>query len=212
MILRTYKYKCRRVKNILRLFFPYTAAFFLLCLAAPLGAQQQKPDLPDPIKFMNTYDQVINMTRAVMEDMGFDIEREDRRGGRITTRHYEFITGSLTVAEMEKVAVRKDTLGSWLKARYKAEAVIEIVSPKETMVTINADIEGLNRDMDGTEKWIPLDSLGAVERRVLGRISVKLLGTGAPAESRKGFWGQKPQPVEPRRPGGFPGATAPVVK
>jgi len=195
----------------LQRFFRYAAAaLFLLCLAVPLGAQQQqKPDLPDPIKFMNTYDQVLNMTRAVMEEMGFDIEREDRRGGRITTRPYEFITGSLTASEMEKVAVRKDILGSWVKARYKAEAVIEIVSPKETMVTINADIEGLSRDMDRTEKWIPLDSLGAVERRVLGRISVKLLGTDTPAEPRKGFWGQKPQPVEPRRPE-FPGAPGPV--
>jgi len=205
MILQTYRYK--HVENISRRIFPCAAAaLFLLCVAAPiLLAQQQKPDLPDPIKFMNTYDQVINVTRAVMDDMGLGVERDDRKGGRITTRPYEFITGSLTLSELEKVAVRKDTLsGNWLKARYKAEAVIEIVSPKETMVTINADIEGLNRDVDGTEKWIPLDSLGAVERRILGRISVKLLGTDAPAEPRKGFWGQKPQPVNPRQPG-FPG-------
>jgi len=146
------------------------------------------------------------MTRAVMEDMGFSIERDDRKGGRITTRPYEFITGSLTLSEMEKVAICKDTQGNWIKARYKTEAVIEIVSPKETLVTINADIEGLRRDVDGTEKWVRMDSLGAVERRVLGRISVKLLGTDAPAESRKGFWGQKPQPVNPpRQPGVFPG-------
>jgi hypothetical protein len=209
MISQTYKYGC--FEKISRRFFPRAAAaLFLICFTVPLGAQQQqKPDLPDPIKFMNTYDQVLNMTRAVMEEMGFDIERDDRKGGRITTRPYEFTTGSLTVSEMEKVAVRKETLGSWVKARYKAEAVIEIVSPKETMVTVNADIEGLSRDMDGTEKWIPLESLGAVERRVLGRISVKLLGTDAPAESRKGFWGQKPQPVEPRQQR-FPGSGGPI--
>ena len=173
---------------------------------APLDAQQQqKPELPDPIKFMNTYDQVINVTRAVMEDMGFSIELDDRKGGRVATRPYEFITGSLTLSEMEKVAVCKDTLGNWIKARYKTEAVVEIVSPKETMVTINADIEGLRRDVDGTEKWIPLDSLGSVERRVLGKISVKLLGMDTTSEPRKGFWGQKPQPVNPRQPGVFPG-------
>ena len=177
------------------------AILILVSFAAPLRAQSQKPDLPDPIKFMNTYNQVINMTRAVMEEMGLSIELEDRSGGKITTRPYEFITGSLTADEMGKVAVRKDTAtGSWLKARYTTEAVIEIVSPKETMVTVHADIEALSRDMDGTEKWIPLDSLGVVERRVLGRISVKLLGTDAPAEPRKGFWGQKPQPVDPRQP------------
>jgi len=184
-------------------------ALFLFCLAAPLGAQQQKPDLPDPIKFMNTSDQVHNMTRAVIEEIGLDVELDDRRGGRIITRPYEFITGSLTASEMEKVAVHKDTLGSWIKARYKAEVVIEIVSPKETMVTVNTDIEGLSRDIDGTEKWIPLDSLGAVERRILGRISVKLFGTDATSEPRRGFWGQKPQPVDPRQPR-FPGTPGPA--
>ena len=174
----------------------------MFCLALPLGAQQQqKPDLPDPIKFMNTYDQAMNMTRAVMEEMGFSIELDDRRGGRITTRPQEFITGSLTAGEMEKIAVRRDTLGDWVRARYKAEAVIEIVSPRETMVTINTDIEGLSRDMDGTERWIRLDSLGVIERRILGRISVRLLGTDVQTEPRKGFWSQKPQPVNPRQPG-----------
>ena len=174
---------------------------FLLPVTVPLGAQQQqKPDLPDPIKFLNTYDQTLNMTRAVMEDMGFSIELEDRRSGKIVTRHYEFITGSLTAAEMEKVAVSKTILGSWVKARYKTETVVEIVSPRETMVTVNVDIQGLSRDVDGTEKWITMDSLGVVERRVLGRISVKLLGMDATPEPRKGFWGQKPQPSN-RLPG-----------
>ena len=204
MISQTYGYRC--VEKISRRFFKCVAALYLFCFTAPIYAQQQKPDLPDPIKFMNTYDQVINVTRAVLDDMGLNIERDDRKGGRITTRPYEFITGSLTMGELEKVAVRKDAPSdNWLRARYKAEAVIEIVSPKETMVTVNVDIEGLNRDMDGTEKWIRFDSLGALERRVLGRISVKLLGTDTPVESRKGFWGQKPQPVNPRQPG-FPWA------
>jgi hypothetical protein len=208
MTLRTYGYQC--IEKISRRFFLLIAVpLFLLCIAAPLGAQQQKPELPDPIKFMNTYDQVLNMTRAVMEEMGFDIELDDRRGGRIITRPHEFITGSLTASELEKIAVRRDTLGEWVRARYRAEAVIEIVSPKETMVTINTDIEGLNRDMDGTERWVRLDSLGAVERRVLGRISVRLFGTDATSEPRRGFWGQKPQPVDPRQPK-FPGAPGPI--
>jgi hypothetical protein len=66
------------------------------------------------------------------------------------------------------------------------------------MITINAKIEALNRNVDGTERWVALESLGTLERRILGRISVKLLGVDAP-EPRKGFWGQKPQPVDPRQ-------------
>jgi len=168
--------------------------------AGSASAQSQKPRLPDPVKFVNKYDQVANMVRAVLKDMGFVIEVEDRKGGRIATRPYEFITGSLTASEVDKVAIKKDTItGSWLKAQYSVEALLEIVSPTETMLTIRTKMEALNRDVDGTEKWIPLESLGTYERRILGKISSKMLGTEMP-EEKKGFWGKSPQPVDPRQP------------
>jgi hypothetical protein len=172
----------------------------LFFIEAPLQAQSQQPNLPDPIKFVNKFETVANVVRAVFNDMDLKIELDDRQGGRITTRPYEFITGSLTSSEVNKVAIKKDTLtGSWLKARYSVEAVLEIVSPAETLVTIHTKIEALNRDVDGTEKWVTLESLGAIERRILGKISLKLLGSDAPATERKGFWGQRPQPVDPRQ-------------
>jgi hypothetical protein len=61
-------------------------------------------------------------------------------------------------------------------------------------------MEALNRDVDGTEKWLPIESLGTFERRILGKISMKLLDKDVPAEERKGFWGQRPQPVDSRQP------------
>jgi hypothetical protein len=167
----------------------------------PLCAQTQRPDLPDPVKFVNKFDTVANVVHAVLEDMGFKIEMEDRKGGRITTRPYEFIKGSLTSSELSKVAVIKDTAtGSWVKAQYSVETLLEIVSPTQTMVTVRTKMEGLNRDIDGTEKWISLDSLGSVERRILGRISTKLMmGAEPPPDERKGFWKKSPQPVEQRQ-------------
>jgi len=181
----------------------------LAVLAALLGfgavcqlyAQKPKPNLPDPIKFAHKNTIVGNVVYSVLNEMGFKIELDDRQNGRIVTRPYEFITGSLTSSEVDKVAIKKDTVtGSWIKARYSAEALIEIVSPSETMVTIRTKMEGLNRDVDGTEKWIPLESLGAYERRILGKISTKLTGTDEPANERKGFWGKSPQPVDSRQP------------
>ena len=195
-------------KSLRRFFNSVAVALFFFCLVAPLCAQQQKPDLPDPIKFLNTYDQVLNTTRSVLTEMEFNIELDDRKKGRIVTRPYDFISGSLTASETEKVAVIRDISANWIKARYSVEAVVEIVAQRESMITVNVDIEALRRDLDGTEKWVRLDSLGVLERRVLGRISVKLLGTDAPAEPRKGFWGQKPQPVEPIQPRNP--ATAPI--
>ncbi len=171
----------------------------LFCFVLPSHAQTQRPNLPDPIKFVNKYEIVANVVYAVFEDSDYKIELDDRKGGKITTRPYEFITGSLTSSEVDKVAIKKDTLtGNWLKARYAVEALLEIVSPAETLVTIRAQIEALNRDVDGTEQWVSLDSLGTVERRILGKISIKLMGDDAPANRRDGFWGQRPQPVDPR--------------
>jgi hypothetical protein len=172
-----------------------------LSLVLPIRAQTQRPSLPDPVKFLYKSDIVANTVHEVLEDMGFRIEVDDRQAGRITTRPYDFITGSLTASEVDKVAIRQDTItGTWLKARYSVEAVIEIVSPSETMLTIRTKLEGLNRDVDGTERWLPLESLGTYERRILGKISMKLIGSEAPAEKRKGFWGKSPQPVDPRQP------------
>jgi hypothetical protein len=174
-------------------------SILLACFCIPLYAQSKKPKLPDPIKFVNTFDIVANVVHAVLDDMGFKIELEDRKGGRIATRPYEFITGSLTSSEVDKVAVKKDTItGEWLKARYSVEAILEIVSRTETMVTIHTKMEALNRDVDGTEKWVPLESLGTYERRILGKISAKLMGNEQPTE-KKGFWGKSPEPVDPGR-------------
>jgi hypothetical protein len=174
---------------------------FGLAFAFPLKAQSQKPDLPDPVKFIYKFDRVGNMVYAVLEDMGYKIELDDRKGGKITTRPFEFITGSLTSAEVDKVAIKRSPFkGSLIKAQYSVEAIMEIVSPTETMVTIRTKMEALNRDVDGTDKWMPLDSLGTFERRILGKISAKLLEEGAPKIEKKGFWDQSPQPVDPRRP------------
>jgi hypothetical protein len=167
----------------------------------PVHAETQKASLPDPIKFINKFDIVANIAYAVLDDMGFDIELDGRKTGKIVTRPIEFISGSLTSNEIEKYAIKNDIRnGSWLKARYSVEALLEIVSPTETLVTIRTKIEALNQNIDGTEKWITLESLGTFEKRILGKISIKLMGNDAPSFQRKGFWSQEPQPVNPRQP------------
>jgi hypothetical protein len=177
------------------------AALLGFCAAVPTYAQAQKPNLPDPIKFINKFDIVANVVRAVLDEMGFKIEIEDRKAGKIVTKPYEFITGSLTSSEVDKVAIKNDAItGSQIKAQYSVEAILEIVTPTETMVTIRTKMETLSREVDGTEKWIPLESLGIYERRILGKISAKLLHDDKLLNDRKGFWNKNPQPVDPRQP------------
>jgi hypothetical protein len=174
-------------------------ALSVFCLAGALTAQTQKTNLPDPIKFTNKFDMVANAARAALKDMKFDIEREDRQAGVITTRPFEFISGSLTADEVGKVAINRNTVtGHLLKARYSAEVILEIVSPAETLVTVRTSMEALNRDVDGSEQWLPLESLGTYEKRILGKISGLLMGASKD-KKREGFWGQSPQPVDQRR-------------
>jgi hypothetical protein len=171
------------------------------CATDSLLAQAQKPNLPNPVKFINKFDIVSNAVRNVLETMDFKIEIEDRKAGKIVTKPYEFIAGSLTSSEVEKVAVTTEPVtGSLLKAHYSVEALLEIVSPTVTMVTIHTKMEALSKEVDGTEKWVPLDSLGTYERRILGKITTMLMSNKPADEGEKGFWDQKPQPVGPRQP------------
>jgi len=177
-----------------------TAAIVAL-LALPLHSQTQKPNLPDPIKFINKYDIVANAVRSVLDSSGYKIELEDRKGGKFVTRPYEFISGALTSSEVEKVAIiREPITGSLLKAQYSVEVLLEIVSPTETLVTVHTSMQALSREVGGAEKWSPLDSLGTYERRILGKISAILMSNKPVETERKGFWGKKPQPVDPRQP------------
>ncbi len=170
----------------------------LLALASSAFAQTQKPSLPDPIKFINKRDMVMRASRAVLEELGYRIELEDQKNGKLVTRPYEFVSGSLTSSEIDKIASKTDSMtGSWLRATYVVEATFDIITSTETMVTVRTQMQGLNRESDGTEKWMPLQSLGSVEKRVLGKISMKLLGTEPQFKDNKGFWDKKPAPPTP---------------
>jgi hypothetical protein len=172
-------------------------------MASLTAGQQQKPSLPDPVKFLNKREMVMRMSRAVIEQLGYRIELDDPKGGKLVTRPYEFVSGALTASEIDKIANKKDSVtGSFLRANYVLEAIFETVGSTETLVTIRARMQGLNREADGTEKWVELQSLGSVEKRVLGKISMKMLGTEPEYKDNKSFWEKKPTavPVIKKRP------------
>ncbi len=172
---------------------------------SPAAGQSPKPSQPDPVKFTNKYEVVFNVVRAVLVDSEYNIELEDRKGGRIVTKPYDFIAGSLTSSEVDKVALKKNTItGDWIRARYSVEALIEIVTPTETMLTVRTKFEGLNREIDGTEKWVPLDSLGVIEKRIMGKVSMKLMGNELQYNEKKGFWDKSPSSPDGRKPNPYP--------
>jgi len=191
-------------KDAGRVVLPTLGLLFLATLYLP--AQSPKPDLPDPVKYLNKFDVVWNVARAVLdEEIDLDIELQDRTGGRIVTKPNDFIAGALTSTEVNKVALKNDTMtASWIRARYSAEVLLERVSQTVTMVTVHTKIEALSRELDGEEKWVELQSLGSFERRILGKISMVLLGNPVQYERKRGFWDKTPQPVNPKKPKSIP--------
>jgi hypothetical protein len=185
--------------------FAAVAVALLLLTVPAASGQTPKPSQPDPVKFLNKYEVVFNVVRSVLLDAGYNIQLEDRKGGSIVTKPYEFITGSLTSSEVDKVALKKDTItGDWIRARYTVDALIEIVTPAETMLTVRTRFEGLNREIDGTEKWLALESLGVIEKRIMGKVSMKLMGNELQYNEKKGFWDKSPAPADGRRPDSYP--------
>ena len=188
-----------------RLSVPIAVLVVVFSLTGRGWSQAQKPSQPDPVKFLNKYEVCYNVVRAVLVEMGHSIELEDRKGGRIVAKPYDFIAGSLTSSEVGKVALKNDTItGDWVRARYTAEGLLEIVSPTQTMVTIRIKFEALNREIDGAEKWIPLESLGVIEKRILGKVSMKLLGNELEFDNKKGFWEKTPSSPDIGRPKPYP--------
>ena len=173
--------------------------FILALLTAGLlsAAAQNKPSTPpDPVKYIARFDVVWNLVMAILTENNFKIDSVDRGNGRIVTKPYEFITGSLSGSELAKLATPpegyKDAV--WIRGRYKVEVVSEIVQGNETMVTVRVYPQGLRRDVSGKEEWMDWQSDGTIERRLLGRLSVKLLSPTKPND-KKGFWDQPAQTI-----------------
>src|SRR5665647_1861506 len=99
--------------------FRVLVIFIAAAFALPALAQMQKASLPDPVKFLNRREMVMRGSRAVIEQLGYKIELDDPKGGRLVTREYEFVSGALTSTEVDKIAIKTDSItGSWLRAKY----------------------------------------------------------------------------------------------
>ena len=195
MSVKPFYYQYLKVHRVL----PPALFLFLAAIESLAGTQLPKASLPDPVKFLNKREIVMRASRTVLEELGYKIELEDLNAGRLATRPYEFVSGAITASEIDKIAIRSDDsfAGTWLRGRYSVEAIFESVTSSETLVTVRTKMEALNRNTDGTEKWLPLQSLGAVEKRILGKLSMKLLGSEPEFKEKKGFWDRKPTGVPP---------------
>jgi hypothetical protein len=161
-------------------------------------AQPNKPSSPPgPVKYLNKFEIVWQTAHRVLDEMGLRIELEDRAKGRIVTKPKDFIAGTVTASELEKIANKPEGAnGDWTKGRYTIEISLEIIQPNETLVMVRPTIQGLKQQIGPTpsSNWVEWPSNGALERRVLGKLSMKLFSPSS-KEDKKGFWDQSPQAI-----------------
>ncbi len=138
----------------------------------------------------------------VLREEGWTIAREGRAKGEIQTGSREYISGPLTNDHMDKIGERPRLSGAqWKQVNYQYEVAIQLVSGRETLITLDANITALKRTFLGEEDWVAIPSNGRLEEGLLTRFGQSLFGqTFSLTQSKKGFWGWLPEITGGRAP------------
>lgn len=113
----------------------------------------------------------------LLESENVGILTEDRGQGLIKTTYKEYASGLLTESHLEKIGQDIETFdGSYQKVEYQYEIEIRLVSERECIITVYANIRALHRDFLGEEKWVRIESNGHREERLLNNFGKILWG------------------------------------
>lgn len=165
----------------------------VLMLMLPANGAR-KPYIPPPLRIYVPFEACWDGMHEVLEARQFELVREDRGKGLILTDYKDYISGPLTANHIAKIGQRpKLTDGNWLQVQYQFEALVELVSAKETVVTVNANIRALKRDFLGAEEWVDIPTNGELEAGLLTTFGKLLFGTSFElTEPKPGFWERDP--------------------
>lgn len=162
------------------------ALFALLLTGTTAFAQMEfkrpKPakPLPNPSIINATRDEVLSMTKQMMETREIPVDKEDcsNTTGECTvlSKPVVFIKGIATKSQLEHycemptVAVR-----DWARGRYVLRFQITPATPKTAQVGVYARFEGMMNAVTGSE-WVPLTSKGELEDLMLRCIQDRIQG------------------------------------
>lgn len=172
-----------------RYFFSMAAIFSSMALI--LGAEES--NIPPPLKIEVPFEAAWKGLHETIKDLKkLKIQQEDRGRGYLKTDYVEYISGPLTESYLNKIGTGpKLTDAYWLKVEYQYEAEVELISDRETLVTVNTNIRALKRDFLGHEEWAPITTNGQRETDLLNSFGKLLLGENFElSKSRKGILGR----------------------
>ena len=164
----------------------------LLCFSH--AGKQEKRFVP-PLRVHIPFEAAWEGMLRILKEEGWTVSRETRAKGEIRTGSRKYISGPLTGDHMDKIGERPRLSGAqWQRVNYHYEVSIQLVSGRETLITVDADITALKRGFLGEEDWVAIPSNGRLGEGLLTRFGQSLFGqTFSLTKSKKGFWGWFPK-------------------
>ena len=164
----------------------------LLCFSH--AGKEEKRFVP-PLRLHIPFEAAWEGMLRVLKEEGWTVARETRAKGEIRTGSRKYISGPLTDDHMDKIGERPRLSGAqWQRVDYLFEVAIQLVSGRETVITVDTNITALKRGFLGEEDWVAIPSNGRLEEGLLTRFGQSLFGqTFSLTKSKKGFWGWFPE-------------------
>jgi hypothetical protein len=169
--------------------------FLLLVGPAAQGvAPGMSQFIPPPMRLYIPFEAAWNGMLEVLEKNDFEILQQDRAQGSMVSSFREYSSGLLTESHISKIGEQLKLIdGDWLSVRYQYEVYIELIGDRETLLTVYANIEALQREYLGTETWVKIQTIGNLEARLLTQFGQSLFGQNfSLQEPKKGFWDRDP--------------------
>jgi len=149
---------------------------------AQIEFKRPKPakPLPNPSIVNATRDEVLKLTKQMLETREIPLDKEDCSGTTgecaLLSKPVIFIKGIATKSQLEHYCeMPRVEVRNWARARYVLRFQITPATPKTAQVGVYARFEGMMNAVTGSE-WVPLTSRGELEDLMLRCIQDRVQG------------------------------------
>ena len=164
--------------------FRLTFALLLTALTAVGQIEFSKPKtikpLPNPSIIVATRDEVISITKQMLETREIPLDKEDCNSttGECTliSKPVIFIKGIATKSQLEHYCtMQRLDVRDWARGRYVLRFQLTPATPKTSQIGVYAKFEGMMNGAAGSE-WVALISKGELEDLMLRCIQDRIQG------------------------------------
>jgi len=168
--------------------------FLLFAPAVQDLAQARAQLVPPPLRIYVPFEAAWDGMVEILEKNDFEFLRQNRGQGFILSSFREYSSGLLTESHISKIGEKPKLIdGDWVRVQYQYEILVELIADRETVVTVDANIQALQREYLGKETWVEIQTIGKLEETLLTQFGQLLFGqTFSLQEPKKAFWERDP--------------------